>query len=100
VKAPRSIVATAALSLTVLTACGASAPPAGELAIEVIETLDVSDSVKACMTGVVTGFELTEEEAAGFDNFDDVAQKAADGNQLALRIMDDFEADLARCNNR
>ena len=94
---PRSILAVAALSVTVLTACGASAPPAEELALELIETLDVDEAAKACMRDEVTGFTLTEEQAQGFENLDDVAQKAADGNEQAQNIMDAFEASLAAC---
>jgi hypothetical protein len=97
VNAPRSIFAVAALSMTILTACGASAPPAEELALELIETLDVDESAKACMRDEVTGFTLTEEQAQGFENLDDVAQKAADGNEQAQNIMDAFEASLAAC---
>ncbi len=86
-----------ALSLTVLAACGASAPPARELANEIVDTLDVSDEVKDCMHDVVDGFSLTEEQAQGFSDFDDVAAKAAGGNELAKNILDDFEAALAAC---
>ena len=93
----RRLVAVAALSLTVLTACGASAPPARELADEMIDTLEVSDAVKECMRDAVDDFSLTAEEATGFEDFDDVAAKADGGNELALRIMDRFEASLAAC---
>lgn len=81
-----------------LTACGASAPPAKELADEMIDTLDVSDSVKACMHAEVADFSLTEEQAQGFEDLDDVADKAAGGNELALGIMEDFQTALASCN--
>ncbi len=86
------------LSLTVLSACGASAPPAKELADELIDTLEVSDPVKECMHSVVTDFSLTEEQAQGFSDFDDVAEKAAGGNELARGIIADFEAALTACN--
>lgn len=62
-----------------------------------IETLDVSDSVKECMHQAVEDFSLTAEQAQGFEDFDDVASKADGGNELALRIIDDFEASLATC---
>jgi hypothetical protein len=94
----RSVLAAAVVSLTVLTACGASAPPAQELALEVIETLDVDEDVKACMRAEVEGFGLTDEEAQGFEDLDDVAAKAAGGNELAQNIIADFEAALAACN--
>lgn len=85
-------------SVTILSACGASAPPARELAIEMVDTLDVSDAVKDCMRDEINGFTLTEEQAAGFSDFDDVANKADGGNETALQIMADFEATLAACN--
>ncbi len=86
------------LAAGALTACGASSPPAEELALEVIESLDVDESVKECMRDEVTGFTLTEEQAQGFVDLDDVADKAARGNEQAQNIMADFEASLAACN--
>lgn len=89
----------AAAAITVLSACGASAPPAKELATEMVATLDdVDDAVKACMNQEIADFSLTEEQATGFSDFDDVAAKAADGNELALQIMGDFQNALASCN--
>jgi hypothetical protein len=87
----------------VLTACGASAPPAKELADEIIDTLEedgvpVSDAVKACMHQEVADFELTPEEAQGFENLDDAATKAADGNEQAKLVLKRFEESLASCN--
>lgn len=90
--------ALAALSLGLLAGCAASSPPGKELAVEMIGTLDVSDQVKECMIGRVDDFALTEDEAIGFEDFDDVAAKAADGNEQALQILARFEADLAACN--
>lgn len=90
--------AVTALSLGVLVGCAASSPPGKELAEEMIDTLDVSDQVKECMIGQVEDFGLTEEEALGFSDFDDVAAKAASGNEQAQLIMARFEADLAACN--
>ena len=87
------------LSLSVLTACGAAAPPAKELADELIDTLDVSVEVKACMHDRVAGFTLTPDQATGFSDLDDVAAKAAGGNELAIAILGDFQAALASCNN-
>lgn len=94
----RRIVAVAVLATTVLAACGASAPPARELANEMIDTLDVSDSVKECMHDAVDEFTFTAEEAAGFEDLDDVATKAADGNEFARQVMARFEASLGVCN--
>ncbi len=94
----RSILAVAALSLGFLTACGTSPPPARELADEMIETLDVSDDVKACMHDEVASFRLSDEDAQGFADLDDVANKAAEGQERAIQIMNDFQAALASCN--
>lgn len=94
----RSILALAVASITVLSACGASAPGARELALEMVDTLDVSDPVKECMRQEIADFGLTEAQATGFSDFDDVAAKAADGNEAALQIMGDFQSALAACN--
>ena len=99
---PRSLLAAAGVAV-VLAACGASAPPACELADDMIDTLEqngvpVSDEVKDCMHAVVDEFQLTEDEAQGFENLDDVASKAADGQAQAIQIMARFEAELAACN--
>ena len=96
----RQLLAVTALvvSLGALTACGASAPPGKELADELIDTLEVSDEVKACMHAAVEDFGLSEEDAQGFSDFDDVAKKAADGQERAIQIMDDFQQSLADCN--
>ena len=63
-----------------------------------IDTLDVSDSVKDCMKAEVEGFELSESEAQGFVDLDDVATKAADGQEQALQILARFRSSLASCN--
>ena len=93
----RRLVATAVVSLSVLTACGASAPPARELANELVDTLDVSDDVKDCMHDEVDNFRLSDEDALGFSDLDDVATKADQGNERAIQIMNDFQAALASC---
>jgi hypothetical protein len=86
----------------VFSACGASPPPAAELAEEMIDTLvlqeGLSQAVADCMKEEVEGFELTEQEAQGFNDLDDVAQKASDGQAQALQIMERFEDALAACN--
>jgi len=85
-------------SVFALTACGSSAPPARELAEEMIDTLVVSDPVKDCMKAEVEGFALTETEAQGFEDLDDVADKAAGGQEQAIQIMSRFQSVLAGCN--
>ena len=89
--------------MAVLTGCGASAPPAKELADEIIDTLEVdgvpvSDEIKACMHKEVDDFALTEQEAQGFSDLSDVAKKADAGNEQAKQIMQRFEDALASCN--
>jgi hypothetical protein len=73
------------------------------LADEMIDTLErdgrpVSDEVKACMHAVVDEFRFTEEEAQGFEDLDDAATKASEGQEQAIRIMDRFEQELRDCN--
>lgn len=81
--------AVAALAGAALTACSASPPPAGELAIEVIDTLDVPEDVKQCMRDEVAEFgEATLDEMAGL---------AADGDSRGLERMEEFQAALASC---
>lgn len=94
--ARRSIFAAASFAV-VLSACGASAPPARELAEEMVDTLDVSDDVKACMREAIVDFRLSEDDAQGFSDLDDVAAKAADGQERAIQILGDFENALAAC---
>jgi hypothetical protein len=91
------------LGAVVLAGCTDSAPPAAELADEMIDTLEVdgrpvSDQVKTCMKAEVEGFALSEEEAQGFEDLDDVAKKAADGQEQAKQIIARFQAALADCN--
>jgi hypothetical protein len=93
----RSYVIAAVLATGVLTACGTSPPPAKELADEMVDTLDVSDEVKACMHREIEDFSLTDEQLLGFTDLDDVAEKADGGNEQAIAILDDFEAALASC---
>lgn len=96
-KSRRPLLAFVTAAVVVLSACGASAPPAKELANEMVDTLDVSDPVKECMHREIDEFSLTEEQAQGFSDFDDVASKAAEGNELALQILGDFQSALASC---
>lgn len=91
----RRLVAVAVASLAVLSACGASAPPGKELADEMIDTLDVSDAVKDCMHQAVEDFTIDPD--AGFESFDDLAQKAADDQPQAVALLAEFEAALAAC---
>lgn len=98
---PALIFATA--SLVVLSACGSAAPPAEELALEMVGALELQDRITEaeaeCMRSEVVAFQLTEEQAAGFEDLDDVAAKAADGNAQALQIMGDFQDALATCTS-
>ena len=85
--APRSLLAGVAL-MAVLTACGASAPPADELAHEIIDTLeedgvDVSDEVKACMHQRVDDFQLTAS-VVPVESYDAGASMVLDGSANVL----------------
>ena len=97
----RSIIALAAASVAVLSACTNSAPPARELALEMVDSMvlleEITEAEGECMRSEVESFSLTEEQAAGFSDFDDVAAKAADGNEQALQILGDFQEALATC---
>ena len=96
----RAFLPLAVVALSVLTACGASAPPAKELADELIDTLtELPPEVRNCMHDKVANFGLTESEAQSFKDFDDVAEKAAAGNEQARLIIGQFESALATCNN-
>ena len=85
----RSVLAAVILSAGALTACGASAPPADELAIEVIESLDVSDSVKACM--------IAEVDTFAAEDLDQIAAAADDGDAEGLAAIAAFQAALEDC---
>lgn len=89
----RSILVAAAVATFTLTACGASAPPAEELAGEVIDSLvlrgQITERQADCM----------HEHVAAFDGelLDDLGERAASGNAEALAELDEFQAALAAC---
>lgn len=89
----RTLVAFVALAATGLTACGTSAPPANELAIELIDALEADGTLKstqaACMRERV--------EAYSDEELDDLAERADSGNAEALDGMRKFQQDLADC---
>jgi hypothetical protein len=101
----RSLVAAAVVSLSVLTACGASAPPGKELAVELIDTMefgldpesdaDEIESIRTCMRAEVENFAIDPQD--GFSSFDDVAERAADEQPRAVEIMGEFADALAGC---
>ena len=64
-----------------------------------IDTLTVDESIKVCMRDVVDNFEPPEAaQDAGLKSLDDVAKKADEGNEQALTLLAEFQADLDRCN--
>jgi polyhydroxyalkanoate synthesis regulator phasin len=83
----------AALAALTLTACGASAPPAEELAGEVIDSLVLRGQITAeqgdCMHEHVATFEG--------ELLDDLGERAASENAEALAELEEFQAALARC---
>jgi hypothetical protein len=99
----RLSVAVAVVSLGFLTACGTSPPPADELAHETVDAANgpdgepLSETERDCMHERVDAFELTETERQGFENLDDVFNKAAEGQEQALAIVARFKSDLETC---
>ena len=91
----RSTLVAIVVSSGILTACGTSPPPADEFLNEMIDTLDVGDEVKACMHQKADAF--TIPVAANFDNLDDVASAADEGNTAAIAVLDELENSLASC---
>lgn len=83
----------AALAAVALTACGASAPPAKELAIEVIDSMvadgEISERAGECMREKV--------DAYTGDDLDQIAERADAGNTEAEADLDKFQADLESC---
>jgi hypothetical protein len=76
-----------------LTACNRT-PSAQRVALDVIETLDVSESVKECMREVV-------ETTAQDDVLEDFAKGAAEDppDPAAEAALAEFEAELDACNS-
>jgi hypothetical protein len=71
-----------------LSACR-STPSARRVAFDVIDTLEVTDSVKACMRDKVEGY--TANEVKKF------AEGANKNDAASVAALDKFEADLASC---
>ncbi len=59
---------------------------------------DVTEAVGECMRVEIEEFGLTEAQATGFTDFDDVAAKADQGNEQAIQILGEFQSALATCN--
>ena len=81
--------AAAVLAGVALAACSATAPPAAELAVEVIDTLEVDEDVKQCMRDEVAEF--------GESTLDEMAKLASEGDSRGVEGMDEFQAALAGC---
>jgi polyhydroxyalkanoate synthesis regulator phasin len=83
----------AALAAFTLPACGASAPPAEELAGEVIDSMvlrgQITEDEGACMHAEVAAFEG--------ELLDDLGERAASDNAAALAELDEFQQALADC---
>lgn len=90
----RRVVALAALATAALTACGVSAPPPAELANEIIDTLDVSDSVKDCMRVALA--EYTDDDLNAIT--DGLNSENTETKAEAEAALVQFERDLAACN--
>ena len=81
--------AVAVVAGVALTACGATAPPAGELAVEVIDTLEVGEDVKQCMRDEVAEF--------GESTLEEMAKLASEGDSRGVEGMEECQAALAGC---
>jgi hypothetical protein len=80
--------AVAAIAAVGLAGCN-STPSAKRVALDTIETLDISEEAKDCMTVKVE--EYPEEE------LEQIADLAADGNPEGVAGLAQFEEDLATC---
>ena len=85
----------ASLALVAVLGVGAcSNPPSAQrVALEMVETLDVDDAAKACMR------EKIENDYTS-DQLQDIADGAADGQPQDVEALQQFEDDLAACNER
>jgi hypothetical protein len=80
----------ALVAVVTVSAC-ASIPPAKRVAQDVVDTLEVSDSVKACM--------LDRIDEYSEDDLQDIAESADAGNTDGVADLARFERDLAGCTN-
>jgi hypothetical protein len=87
---PPAALAVVAIAAIGLTGCN-SAPSAKRVALDTIETLDISDAAKDCMTLKVE--EYPEED------LDQIAELAAEGNAEGVADLARFEQDLASCTS-
>jgi hypothetical protein len=85
---PSAAVVGGVIALAGLTGCS-STPGARRVALDMIETLSISEDAKACMT------EKVEQYSA--DDLDRIAELADDRNQEGLEQLGQFEDDLATC---
>ena len=84
----RAALALAALAAVGLSACS-SAPSAKRVALDMIETLDISESAKACMTQKVEDYPEGDLEK--------IAELADNGDAEGLKQLNQFSDDLATC---
>jgi hypothetical protein len=63
-----------------------------------IDALEVSDQIKACMHVAVDDFTLSEQDVQEYGNLDGVASRADQGDERAIQIMIDFQVALSNCN--
>jgi hypothetical protein len=72
--------------------------PAEQLVFDMIDALEVSDQIKACMHVAVDDFTLSEQDVQEYGNLDGVASRADQGDERAIQIMIDFQVALSNCN--
>lgn len=86
---PRRLLLGAVIAVTVIVSGCVSTPGAKRVALDAVETLDVSAEVKQCMIDVIEGY--SEDDIQEFS--DAAAEGDADGAEQLTR----FEAQLRQC---
>ena len=84
----RAALAVAALAAVGLTGCS-STPSAKRVALDMVDTLEISDDAKTCMKDKINGYEGEEIER--------IAELADSGDQAGTADLREFSDDLATC---
>jgi hypothetical protein len=85
---PSAVAAVGVIAVVGLTGCS-STPGAQRVALDMIQTLEISDDAKVCMTDKV--------EQYSADELDRIAELADEGNAEGVEDLAKFEDDLATC---
>lgn len=79
----------AAVGLVVTLSACASVPSAQRIALDVVETLDLDESIKNCMRTAIESYEV--------DDLQRIAELAEAGNADGIADLARFEASLRSC---